>query len=128
MREIKIKAWSKRTKSFVDNYNVTKCFVEKIDCVQFEADESVIVPMEYIGKKDKFGIEIYENFFVRFKKKEQNNNTDWVDVEKIELVTYDVDECEFVANRYYSDGDAVDWSEMEVVGNLFQNPELLSVS
>jgi len=120
MREIKFKVWSKRINGFIENRNALRCFDEKIDCIQFEADEGVIIPLEYIGKKDKNGVEIYENFFVKFTQKEWTR----VGVERIGLVTYDTEKCGFVVNSRYS-SKAVDWSEMEVVGNLFQNPELL---
>lgn len=53
MREIKFRAWFVSTKEMVYNY------------LALNADQNKFIPMQYIGKKDKNGKEIYEDDIIK---------------------------------------------------------------
>jgi uncharacterized phage protein (TIGR01671 family) len=111
MREIKFRAWDKRKKymeeiswpwAILDNtiYDITGGRKHK------EKDD--IILMQYTGLKDKNGKEIYEADIII---------ADWSFKEPTEIKW-----PEFYYNliEYGLDGE-----DLEVIGNLYENPELL---
>jgi uncharacterized phage protein (TIGR01671 family) len=125
------------TSSYYSNGNVT---LINISCKNYDI-------MEFIGKKDRNNKNIYEFDIVKWN--EQFNNR-FEPIERNDeifgIVIWSEDECGFLVeqltkgkcvnemshhtfeydtNFYSTDGQEFLWEDLEVVGNLYQNPELL---
>ena len=113
MREIKFRAWDKENKKMIQSVWVNQHAVG-VDsaCKEIWIDE-IVVPMQYIGLKDKNGKEIYEGDIL-------NTNNQFH-----EQVIYR-------EGRWWTSLDGktfrimvTDWEEIEIIGNIYENPELL---
>lgn len=115
MREIKFRAWDKEFKQFSDmalNY--------KIADINYYTDYEW---MQYTGLTDRYGTEIYEGDILRGPKyyESEESTSPVYDQWK---VTYK--NCSFYLG-YSPIEEDLDWigNECEVVGNVYENPELL---
>ena len=113
-REFKFRAWHKIEKRFVCLRGIN--FVD--DCISYDcqgecnyndiADFDDVSLQQYIGLKDKNGVEIYEGDIIRF----ENQEGVWADQSnKNNEVKYP-----FVCGNAHLS---------EVIGNIFENPEIL---
>ncbi|MFD2442911.1 YopX family protein [Bacillus sp. CGMCC 1.16607] len=137
MREIKFRAW-------VDTYSkwhITDKLSIGSDGVFFHAGQSNItnpewILIQYTGKKDKNGKEIYEGDIV--KSRMYYSDKDWEDFEVIGTVTYFEGYAQFlikVENNHpqlgfdlfqFDDTDEYEVADLEVIGNIYENPELIN--
>jgi hypothetical protein len=112
MRTIKFRAWDKESKKMFFMNGITGSFFA------FDGEDSLklhpeVPIMQFTGLKDKNGKEIYEG--------------DIVARESIADLPYKVEW--FGTGWFYSDGDMLDEHdspEIEVIGNIYENPEELS--
>lgn len=123
MREIKFRSWDKEAERMVlqgENGNEYVWMIGTEDMFIQHITESNIpeqVLMQSTGVKDKNGVEIYEKDYVRFGG-------------IVALVTWSDKYCQFRLD----DGTATislnihHKSDYEVIGNVYENPELLEVS
>lgn len=107
MREIKFRAWKNSEMKYSDSFPDLSCFF----CLAYgQMGEELGLLMQYTGLKDKNGKEIYEGDILK--------NDDY---ERVRIMTWEQDSTEPFPFRYYESTD--DW---EIIGNIYQNPELLS--
>lgn len=125
MRKIKFRAWDKKRKKMCDVVNLQRIYADEsmqpiwvgslhkhpqpptVQCGIPKDEEKNFVLMQYTGLRDKNGKEIYEGDIV-FEEVLGTHVVEWDD----EATGYSV----FFMN------DAEDW---KVVGNIYENPELL---
>jgi len=115
-REIKFKAWDgiRRTTSGI-MFNSTNGFLEIPNGSQMKL-------MQYTGLKDKNGVEIYESDLIRW---ESIDNEDTPPISEVKF--YD---CSFYSERkgnrcLLGSPNGVQNKYIEVIGNIYKNPELL---
>lgn len=123
MREIKFRAWDKVNKfltqvmtlSFRDG-KVSTTHYSNGGGVYLHDDEVVL--MQYTGLKDKNGKEIYEGDIIKFDKKSPEiKSVFYKNGSFCILDVNDVDICYL--------GDCIFKDEYEIIGDIYQNPELL---
>ena len=126
MREIKFRAWDKEKKIIVDVYSINGTTNGSIFIEYYNNDDEKITSlfddfeiMQYTGLKDKNGKEIYEGDVIN------NYGHKYV-------ITYIYGGFTLSSpndlNRYYealAEPYATPMDESEIIGNRFENPELL---
>ena len=128
MREIKFRAWDLKTKKMHTAENINFCG-RKTVTVQYNPVKKICLDsailMQYTGVKDKNGVEIYDGDIIHFP-------YDWFgDSGKDFIVRWNESCCAFVrepisGSRMWGHASREILSMCEVVGNIYENPELVS--
>lgn len=128
-REIKFKAWDKVNKEmyevgYIDfaNEKVQLAIVKDGICYkQFVADLKDVELIQYTGLKDKYLKDIFEKDIIRIE-----GVIPGVEIDDIGIVKF-IDGSYVVENLDGTDGWELfeEGAEVEVLGNVFENPELL---
>ena len=115
MREIKFKAFDKKKKDFVFYPNGIQTMVMLDGSKVITIDDEDVEFLLFTGIKDKNGVEIYEGDIVNY-------------LGKNYTIVYDESIASFVLKEAKQDGWCLggnEWKNLEVVGNIFENHELL---
>lgn len=116
-REIKFRAWGKTEKEYIRYPFAWLSLFDSPDGLEIEESEDLVIE-QYTGLKDKNGKEIYEGDIVKM--------PDWQVKPKYEKVRFAKLSCgfePFVCGCF--ECIAPDGEEVEVIGNIHENPELL---
>ena len=119
MREKKFRIWDKNNKVFLEDYYTNKFLID-LDGKPFKISNSVIEQikgvelMQYTGLKDIAGNEIYEGDIVR-------DVSDGI----VGYIEYSDGSYVIVYDDITEKLNADESAYLEVVGNIYDNPELL---
>lgn len=112
MREIKFRAWDKIEEVMLDWKSLTDTFFAH-KCDTIFNDKSIIL-MQYTGLKDKNDVEIFEEDIVEY----------------YECSIKEIEKVEFLHGCFCPIGQS-DWidnnkiHDMKIIGNIYENPELI---
>lgn len=140
-REIKFRVWDHNTDTMMipDNFEFCDGKICWIDAGREagpksgnDGDPGQFEIMQYVGLHDKNGREIYEGDIVSFGSVWNNGDNEDIDEEfHIGVVEYDPNyavynvNCEESGERHFMFMDVVNYDGFGVIGNIFENPELL---
>ncbi|MEG0470752.1 MAG: YopX family protein [Solibacillus sp.] len=130
MREIKFRGWDNELKIMV--YNNELCGGINYDCnpvralnIMLNEDDHGFEYMQYTGLKDKNCIEIYERDIVEFDDYYGSCDTGFVGCRNRGVVDYDPETISFFfTNRDSVEMHEIDFDELVVLGNIYENNEL----
>lgn len=121
MREIKFRAWDVNTKEM---YYDTRFCMQAIADERYAGYGEDLELMQYTGLKDKTGKEVYEGDVVHYRYDYEGNNY-WE-------VKWEYDGWKMVRGERVTgdqncsdDSHYNDWKEVEIIGNIYENSELL---
>jgi uncharacterized phage protein (TIGR01671 family) len=120
VREIKFRAWDKKHNEMVPWDSIKRTGVLGTLANNQNRQISNVKLMQYTGLKDKNGVEIYEGDILRLKNRVTSDSKIWRD---------SISSVFFKNGMFVVDDDypsLIDYSMVEVIGNIYQNPELLS--
>ncbi len=121
MREIKFRAWHKEGKKMLCDVAVSTSLEAVFDLGDWEDDLDEYIPMQYTGFKDKNGKEIYEGDILYIDEwgygEVVNKDSFWI----IEFK----DNEDWITEFGHWQQDKKMIVDGEVVGNIYENPELL---
>lgn len=119
MREIKFRFWDFKEMIYWDKINKEHCYYY---LANLRNERSYIIPMQYTGLLDMNGKEIYEGDILG------KYGQDHPCGEYISFVEWKSDKGEWYLNKTWISGQRNLWRwccRMEVIGNIYENPELL---
>jgi len=129
MREIKFRAWNIQKKEFNNSYLHLELNGEllSMNYSQLDGYESNVsdlyILMQFIGLHDSNGVEIWESDIVKYTNPYSN-------IEYTHVVKYDDNWAAFglfekLEDIWCKENDWVKIIKIEVIGNIYENPELL---
>lgn len=132
MRPIKFRAWDKRNKAYIHDiqYSDGMGIDDPFECFGDALDNDDYVVEQYTGLKDQNGVEIYEDDLVKIIAADGDSFIAPIKYHVADdYPAFDVDE-QYVPDSWCFQANALqtvmfDDSKIMVVGNVYENPELL---
>lgn len=115
-RELKFRAWDTTKKKM--HHEISLMFANDLNGVFEGLNECGCIVMQYIGKKDKNGVEIYEGDIVRVINNYFRLQPDFTGVVVFRDCIFAVESEDLIGYDWIS-------YEVEILGNIHENPELL---
>jgi hypothetical protein len=109
MREIKFRAWTPNSQTMIGHREV----IERAHLLFEGSLNSSDIVMQDTGFKDKNGTKIYEGYIVK------------TDTDNIVSVEYSNYYGAYLFGGFRTNQDEIYKLEIEVIGNIYENPELL---
>jgi len=130
MREIKFRAWDKQTRNWCELYtvdNAVEWYNRKHSIFRGFFDRHIIL-MQYTGLKDKNGKEIYEGDIID--KSYTNPLNGELVIQRYIIKWHNgMYKAVFIKDKPYYDRCLwMEYKDTEVIGNVFDNPELLEAN
>lgn len=129
-REIKFRAFDKQKNRMFDVYGLGKDWVtedtldgvdEGNNCFYGEEFKSRIKIMQFIGLKDKNGVDIYEGDILFHENHNRKTIMKWIN----RYACFAGETIDEIVEQEYNFYQKIDELKLEIIGNIYQNPELL---
>ena len=125
MRDIRFRAWSKKDNCWqggfcIHSTGLVSCLISPDGDAHWDEEKEDLILMQYTNLKDKNGGEIYEGDIYKHAPHEYGFHRNDPDLYVVESMQNFFEEKGLYEGEY---GD--DFGFVEVIGNIYENPELL---
>lgn len=130
-REIKFRAWNREKLSWIYLPETGDIELKQDDMIEFDYDDDTIELMQHTGYKDKNDKGIYEGDILRYYPCEEEpiffHGLAFVDNTRVGG-QLEIIQCDNLGGRMVLDSSSFWNDDREIIGNIYENPELVPKS